>query len=122
MKVRCIKLLNPHTGKEEISNSWLSIGKIYQVLCVYAEPNGICQLRLIGDDGRTPALHDIRQFEIVSPILPSSWHVNFSPNGFFMLEPEKWIKEGFWESYYDGEPAAVCVFENEKKKIIDADP
>jgi hypothetical protein len=122
MRVRCIKLINPNTGKPENSNSWLSIGKIYHVLCLNAELNGICNLRLIGDDGKTPALHDIRQFEMVSPIIPPSWKVSFIANGYFTLVPEKWSEEGFWERYFDGDPRTVQVFEEERKKIIEFDP
>ena len=35
MKVRCIQLINPHTGIQEAKSDWLSIGNVYHVLSVY---------------------------------------------------------------------------------------
>src|SRR5688572_29150797 len=110
MKVRCIQLLNPNTGGLEEFNSWLSVGKTYHVLSLHVEPRGICQLRLIGDDGTTPALHDVRQFEMASPIIPPTWTIRFTSNGYFTLAPQRWSEIGFWERYFNRDPNAVQIF------------
>lgn len=122
MKVRCIKLVNPNTGRSEESNSWLSIGKTYHVMCLSIEPGQVCKLRLIGDDNRTPALHDIRQFELISSFIPPSWVVNFLLNGYVEFGPAIWNEKGFWEQYFDDDSKAIQIFEEERKKIIDFDP
>ncbi len=122
MKVRCIRLFNPNTEKEETQSSWLSIGNVYNVLSVYMDDRRILLLRLIGDDCITPALHDIRNFEIVSPVLPSNWILRYAANGTFELAPESWMRTGFWEKYFDCEQDAVAAFEKEKEKAIRTDP
>lgn len=122
MKVRCIKLINPQTGRSQSSSPWLSISKIYHVLSLSCEPTQICNLRLIGDDLKTPTLHDIRLFEVTSPLIPPTWRINLLGNGYFELTPERWGTPGFWTSYFDRDPEAIRIFEEESKKIVESDP
>ena len=42
--------------------------------------------------------------------------------GCISFSPEAWSKAGFWEQFFDREPEAVAVFEEERAKIVAADP
>ena len=95
---------------------------MYHVLSVFMDDRRILLFRLIGDDCLTPALHDVRNFEIASPVLPPNWIVRCSEDGVFELAPESWIRVRFWEDYFDRKEEAVADFENEKDKTIRADP
>lgn len=122
MKVTCIKLVNPNTGKVEKKNSWLTIGHTYHVLSVEKGVSDSIQYRLLGDTGHLPALHDAEQFEVISDKLPSNWVVGIQQRGSFELAPKKWMTLGYWERYFDGDVEAVKVFEEETKRILADDP
>jgi hypothetical protein len=106
---------------KEDQNSWLTVGKTYHVLSVHIDKTGIV-FRLVGDDGRTPALHRIENFEIVSNIIPLSWIVEFNPSGDLTLEPRLWRRAGFWEEYFAGKDDAVRAFASESAAAIANDP
>ena len=117
MKVKCENLINPITGTREETSSWLTIGKTYLVLSVYAFVGRDLMLRLIGDDPNTPILVNARQFETTCIQMPSNWRAIIDDKGNFQLTPEPWSKPGFWESYFNGERAAEQVFIQELRKI-----
>jgi hypothetical protein len=122
MKVRCIQLMNPVTRIREDRSQWLSIGTLYHVLEIYLDSRGRLLLRLVGDDGLTPALHSTENFELVSPIIPANWALYFDSKGVFQIAPEAWIRPGFWEDYFDGKDEALEIFALEKAKSIACDP
>ena len=117
MKVKCENLINPITGMREETSSWLTIGKTYLVLSVYAFVGRDLMLRLIGDDPNTPILVNARQFETTCIQMPSNWRAIIDDKGNFQLTPEPWSKRGFWESYFNGEHAAEQLFIQELRKI-----
>jgi hypothetical protein len=43
------------------------------------------------------------------------------PKSTVELLPEPWTQPRFWERYYDGDPDAVRIFEEETRKIVGAD-
>ena len=122
MKIRCIKFINESSEVEEKASAWLTIGKIYYVLSVIYSWSGVLKYRIIGDDQETPALHDARQFETVSSVIPSNWIVISSLDRGFQMMPKSWSRIGFWEEYFDGDSKAVESLGAETKKIIAADP
>ncbi len=98
MKVQCEKVINDDTGEVTDRDSWLTVGKSYDVLSVSMNENGTTEYRLIADDNYTPALFKANQFKIVCSALPSNWVANSDPNSYFELTPESWIKAGFWKN------------------------
>ena len=118
MKVACIRIVNSVTGREESSSPWLTLGKTYVVLAVMATPERGVLFRLIGDESRTPALFDSRQFRTVSSSLASNWAAFGDEQGGLELTPESWARAGFWEDYFNQVPAAVEAFEAEAAIIM----
>jgi hypothetical protein len=121
MKVRCIKLLDVF-GREIASSPWKRIGDIYDVLSLTVQQGeqGQVFVRLIGGNEPGPSLHSLDQFEIVDQTIPECWGIYPTPrdNGLF-IGPAAWAKFGFWEKYFDGDPAAERAFQEERAKIID---
>ena len=119
MKVRCIKLLDSRSRPVDRS-SWAKVGGVCHVLGIWLEP-AQTRLRLVGEEP-TPALFELEMFEVASARIPPTW-VGSSPKpGCLSLEPESWSLAGFWERFFDGEPEAVAVFNEEKARIVAADP
>jgi len=119
MKVRCVRLLDS-LGKPTDRSHWAKVGAVYHVLSISIEPLQT-RFRLVGEEP-TPALFEPEMFEVVSAGIPSVWVVSSSRPGCLALAPEAWSKPGFWESFFDGEPAAVACFEEYREKIVGADP
>lgn len=121
MKVRCVKLLDTR-GNPQTHSAWLTLGKIYHVLSVVLGARGIWLLRLVGDTVPGVGLFPLQQFEIVSSRVPSSWIITWNSNGVFELTTEAWNQPGFWERYFEHDAAAIRVFEEQRKMIVEADP
>ncbi len=118
MKVECIKITDPETGSFIEKNSWLTVGNVYQVLSVLIADSSSVEYRLLSDDGYTPGIYEASQFKILSNKLALSWVCNYEDGVYFELAPKPWIRSGFWEDYFDGEPEAINIFNLEKKKIF----
>lgn len=120
MKVRCIRIFDARGNPVEQS-PWLTIGKVYLVLAVSFGTEPGPSLRLIGDGQNGVALFRWKEFEVVSSIVPPTWIIFPGLKSIVQLAPEPWTQPGFWERYYDRNPDAVRIFEEEAKKIIEAD-
>jgi len=119
MKVRCVQLKN-WRGEADERTSWLKVGSVYHVLMLLIEP-GRTMLRLIGEEP-SPALFQPDLFEVVSSAIPSNWVVKSTKPGFLEFGPAAWSGTGFWTAYFDRKADAVALFEEEKRKIVAADP
>jgi hypothetical protein len=119
VKVKCVVLLDEHTGANLQTSPWLTIGKEYLVLGIYLPFAGTLMFRLLGDDGATPALHDASQFEVISGFLPSEWKVEMVPRKYLSLEPEPWLAPGFWDAYFNLDPDAKAVFDRSFKRMVE---
>ena len=118
MKVKCSNIEDKATGKLVKNSSWLTIGKEYVVLSVFIATNKAIEYRISSDDNDTPALFNENQFYVTDNSLSFSWVVNVVSDSYFELAPGLWIREGFWEEYFDGAPQAVEQFNFEKEKIL----
>ena len=116
MKVRCIKLFDAR-GAPQSTSSWLTIDKVYDVLTLEFDRNGQWLVRVVGDGKSGVALFPFESFVVASPTLPLSWIAWWNIEGSFQLAPERWTKPDFWERFYDREPDAVSIFEEEKQSI-----
>lgn len=121
MKVRCTKLIDV-TGKAQTSSAWLTIGKIYHVLSVELDTDRRWLLRLVGDTEPGIGLFPLQQFEVLSSKIPNTWIIAWNSNGAFELTPNEWHQPGFWERYFEHDLEAIRIFEEEKRKIVIADP
>jgi hypothetical protein len=114
MKVRCKKILDVF-GNTVDSSAWLQVGNEYLVSSVLID-HGIVKIRIVGEEP-TPILVEIEMFEVIKFNLPTSWVVKMpSPNN-LLFSPEAWPKEGFWVDYFNQEPSAIQIF-NEEYKFI----
>jgi hypothetical protein len=121
MKVKCVRL-HDVSGKSQEKSSWLTIGNMYHVLEVIQGSNKKWMIRLVGDGLNGVALFPLEEFEVVTHKLPDAWIIKWGKDGFFQLTPELWSHAGFWERFYDKDSDAIRIFEEERKKIVNADP
>lgn len=109
MRVQCTKIYTGATGPAETS-TWLTVGRIYDVLEVYAYPGGQVELRIESDDQQTPALFDSSCFVTVDETMSKSWAARIGDSGALLLGPREWSLPGFWESFFDGSDEALKCF------------
>jgi hypothetical protein len=64
-------------------------------------------------------LFDSRQFRTVCSRIPSNRVAMIDEAGILKLAPEKWLRQRFWEDYFNHLPSAVEEFNDEKVKTID---
>ncbi len=117
MIVKCTRLFKRGTQEVIEHSSWLTVGRTYTVLEIFAESNSV-DFRLIGDDGKTPAYHDAQQFEVVTDAIPKEWCINFKPGMYLELAPKRWSKDGFWEAYFNDDPEAVKAFDDVCRQLL----
>jgi hypothetical protein len=121
MKVRC-KSLKDSRGNPQSESSWLAVGKVYNVMALELDNNGEWLARLVGDGLNGVALFRLELFEMESSVVSPTWTTTWKNGKLIELSPERWMRDGFWEEYYDRDPAAIRIFEEDKKVIVDADP
>lgn len=118
MIVKCIKRTSSVTKQETQKSNGLTVGKEYTVLAIgISSKNGI-SFRLVHDDGQTPALFDIQQFQIVSPQIPRNWTIHLDRYGGLDICPTTWARLGFWEDFFDDKTEAINQFVQEQKIIM----
>lgn len=100
-------------GEMVSASPWLTLHREYDVLEIYAYPGRQVEFRLTSDDGSTPALFDSTMFMTIDGHLPDSWEARVEDGGILRLGPARWMEPGFWEAYFDSEPAAVEAYERE---------
>ncbi len=116
MKVQCTRLLDA----PQRQSSWLTVGKIYDVLSVVFDAHGRWLLRLPSDSYPGVGLFPIEQFKVVDARVPSCWIVTWNANGVFELTTQDWSNPGFWEAYFDGDPSAKTAFQRDVHRIMQA--
>jgi hypothetical protein len=119
VRVECIQTRSSTTGERVKKSPWLTVGKTYTVLAISASPGREILLRLIGDDGDTAGLFSSDMFETIDTRLPPTWIAKLDTDGTLELAPAEWMREGFWEDYFNGDPSAISAFEG-ARRIIEA--
>jgi hypothetical protein len=117
MKVRCVSIINPATLERVAESPWLRIGQVYTVLEVDASERRFAVRLDLGNEA--PGLWDSEMFETTDPAIPSVWVAQFGVGGSLRLAPPRWLEPGFWESYFENEPDAVAVFDEDRRRIRD---
>ncbi len=111
MRVLCIQLRDPVTGESVERTAWLTLHHEYDVLELYAYPGGRIDVRLVSEAAETPALFDSALFMTVDGRVPRFWEARLEEGGVLRLGPPEWMEPGFWDAFFDREPAAVELFE-----------
>lgn len=122
MRVVCRKIVSATTGEEVRTSPWLTVGREYVVLEMVAEPGGVVELRLLGDESEGgPGLWDARLFTVSSPAPSSAWTVAIHGDGAVRIGPAAWRRPGFWEAFFDGDRDAVAEFEEATEAMLAED-
>jgi hypothetical protein len=111
MKVRCVRNIDSLAGASENSEDSIRVGDEYIVIEMVASPGRYVELRL-HQTGGAPALWTSEMFETTDESIPSNWTAEVSGAGFLSIRPGRW-RRGFWERYFNDEPEAVALFEEE---------
>ncbi|HEY3556063.1 MAG TPA: hypothetical protein VGL05_01295 [Kribbella sp.] len=78
---------------------------------IVASPGRYVELRLNHTDG-APGLWTSEMFETTDDTIPSNWAAVVSGAGFLSVRPGRW-RRGFWEQYFNDDPEAIVLFEEE---------
>ena len=119
MKVKCEKIINEHTLREQESSEWLTIGKEYVVLMIEVYPTKNLYLLVDDSSNQAPHLHDAKQFEVISHRISSNWIVNPGDLNVVTIGPKVWQEPGFWENCYDHNPKALEIYKREARIIYE---
>lgn len=104
-------------GSEQTEDAWFTLNREYLVLAVSADPGRAVNLRIIADDRRTPVLVSSEMFMTLDESIPITWTVKISEGGLLDLAPKRWHEVGFWESFFDRDPEAERIFDEEVELI-----
>lgn len=112
MRVTCVSL-----GDKPGESGWITVGQQYDVLSVMFTPNKPAKLRIMADNGETPFLADAALFVMSTQAIPGNWAMEVLRDGVIEIGPASWMKPGFWERYFDGDPTAVRSFRGEVENM-----
>lgn len=120
MKVRCKTIVNSVTNQVETTSPWLTVGKEYYVLSIYIRLTKEIVFQLIGDDvSNAPVVFDWKQFDIIDDKLPNNWVVSVDQEfNEIKFTPRKWLRDRFWDDYFNGEQSAIDDFISEVEIIF----
>ena len=120
MKIKCKTIYNEHTKEFQDVSPWLTIGKEYVVLEVMTSASKGLLYRFVGDNtDKSPSVFTASQFELISDLVPSNWKISVVNKSLIVLGPKEWRQSDFWDSCYDGEPAALEIYKREARIIMD---
>lgn len=121
MRVRCERLVDA-LGQPVEESRWLTSGREYTVLEIGASSNDRVLLRIVGDEGDLPGLHEASLFATVSPEMSSTWAADIDDRGYLTIGPMAWKRPGFWEDVFDRDPEALVVFRDAYDLIVNEFP
>ncbi len=117
MIVRCRRLMSSTTGEPLEFSPYLTIGSKYVVLSINVTPDGYCRLQIVGDDVGSPGLFEAEMFTTESDRIPSMWVSRVDDHGGLAIGPSRWLREGFWDAYFDDSPAEMAAFQEDREII-----
>jgi hypothetical protein len=117
MKVKCLKIINEHTQKEQNTSPWLTVGKEYLVLAIEVYQTKNYFLLIDDSEDKAPGLHDAKQFEVISYRIPTNWQINPGDLEIMTIGPKSWQEPGFWERCYEHDESALEIYKHEARII-----
>lgn len=117
MRVRCVKIINPATLEVDASSAWVRVGDEYVVLEMMSSTGRKFSLRILHADNST-GIWESEMFVGTDPSIPSNWVARISEGGGLRMGPQRWLEPGFWDQYFDDEPAAAEAYEQELAIIL----
>jgi len=121
MKVLCTAIISPVSGEPTTSSTWLRIDGEYLVVGVLAVPGRRVELQIIDEGGQAPSWWDSAMFMTTDARVPSNWAAQVGDGGAVRLGPRPWLAPDFWENYFDREPTAIKVFDEEFAHMLAED-
>jgi hypothetical protein len=127
VRVRCIQILSTsgwNLGRPIPESPHIAVGEEYPVLSMLIEndPNAAVprMVQILRDDG--PSWWPIEMFVTLSSSIPPNWTVQLRPDVSLHIAPESWLRDGFWEDYFDNprNGKAAQTFSRETEVIIRA--
>jgi len=119
MRVRCTNIVNPATGLPEADSSWLEVGGEYVVASITFTAGRPASLRILARDLDTPGIWPAGMFVTTDDRIPSTWVIRLRDDDVLELGPSTWLAAGFWESYFNDDDAALAVYQQELRAILD---
>jgi hypothetical protein len=120
MKIKCKKFLSESADRKELEISGaLTKGREYIVLGISTSDRDR-SFYIECDDSTLPGYFDVRQFDVVSNYLPSSWQAEYVENLCSLdFYPKSWIEaDNFLERFVnDEDPDMIALFEKERDLI-----
>ena len=120
MKVKCTKILSPRPERKVLNeSSWITLGKIYNVLSICNDKFGLSYY-IVSDIQDDYGIYvEADEFEIVDNTIPSSWVIGKdSKQDYFEILPKLWDEyDSFLENLHDDDPEALRLFHQEVDKI-----
>lgn len=115
MKVR---LRNTIDLEAENLNGWLLAEKTYVVLAIEQYSSNELGFRVVSEDSGQPVLFRASLFEIDDSSLPKCWRVLAIRAGMLNLGPPTFGDAGFWERYFDRDPATLDKYRCAKEQVM----
>lgn len=115
-----VELKRERAGEPKV-RGWLKPDTLYLVLSVEATGAGASgtSYRIESEDNRTPALYEPGLFRQVDGQIPSCWIAVQAEGLPLELMPASWAEDGFWERFFDGDPAARREYEAAVKMMAE---
>jgi hypothetical protein len=104
-----MKAICTHGSKSADQVGWTTAGREYLILGVVGDGANI-KFRILADDRVTPILEAAQDMELTDPAIPAGWLFQILPKGGWKVEPLPFSRVGFWEDFFDRDPAAIEVF------------
>ncbi|NRB42126.1 MAG: hypothetical protein HRU20_27260 [Pseudomonadales bacterium] len=118
MKVQCIKILSPATGKDLGQKSpWLTVGKTYVALALTIESGEVSRVLIESDENAVPKDFFINQFELIDENEQENWISKDGPDGMIWKAPASWLEEDFWDRFDEGDEQALSDFSVERDRM-----
>lgn len=117
MQVRCERILTLD-GEELEYHPEVTIGSSYDVVMIAASAAETPIFRIAANSGQ-PSLWIARMFSVTIPTINGNWQIAMDLDGGICLGPAQFCEKGFWEDYFDDDPAALRAYEKEFLKYRD---
>lgn len=111
MRVRCVKIFSPSDGRQVEYHPSVRIGEVYDVVSILCTAGKDPLLQIFNKD--SPSLWPSRMFTVVSSKPKANWQIGINDIGTVEFGPAKFQEPGYWELFFEEDPDALRIFEEE---------